>query len=141
MPPMPAEWWLRPVSSAALVGEQRAVVWKRLYFSPAAASFSAFGVWQGPPKALEEPNPASSIRITSTLGACVGGRNCSIGGNLVSGSFASYVISPVRSGGGIGRCERCLLSPLFVLCVGAGCGWGGERGVCVFFFFPPLLIV
>src|ERR1700726_1688158 len=114
MPPMPAEWWLRPVSSAALVGEQRAVVWKRLYFSPTAGSFSAFGVWQGPPKALEEPNPASSIRITSTLGAPVGGRNCSIGGNLVSGSFASYVISPVRSGVGIGRCERCLLSPLLI---------------------------
>ena len=86
---MPAEWWLRPVSSAARVGEQRAVVWKRLYFSPPAASFSAFGVWQGPPKALAEPNPASSIRMTSTLGAPLGGRNCSIGGNLVSGSFAS----------------------------------------------------
>src|SRR3984893_4941761 len=106
MPPMPAEWWLRPVSSAALVGEQRAVVWKRLYFSPAAASFSAFGVWQGPPKALEEPNPASSIRITSTLGAPLGGRNCSIGGNLVSGSFASYVIRPVRGGSGMGRTLR-----------------------------------
>src|SRR6266404_311056 len=89
IPPMPAEWWLRPVSSAARVGEQRAVVWKRLYFSPVAASFSAFGVWQGPPKALAEPNPASSIRMISTFGAPLGGRNCSIGGNLVSGSFAS----------------------------------------------------
>src|ERR1700745_486558 len=111
MPPMPTEWWLRPVSSAARVGEQRAVVWNRLYFSPASASFSAFGVWQGPPKALEEPNPASSIRITSTLGAPFGGRNCSIGGNLVSESFASYVISPGPSGGGGGGCGRCLLFP------------------------------
>ena len=30
MPPMPTEWWLRPVSSAWRVGEQSAVVWKRL---------------------------------------------------------------------------------------------------------------
>ena len=44
---------------------------------------------QGPPKALDEPNPASSIRMTSTLGAPVGGRSCGIGGNLLSGSFAS----------------------------------------------------
>ena len=34
MPPMPTEWWLRPVSSAARVGEQSAVVWKRLYLRP-----------------------------------------------------------------------------------------------------------
>src|SRR5207245_10744967 len=93
---------------------QRAVVWKRLYFSPAAASFSAFGVLQGPPKALAEPNPASSIRMSSTLGAPLGGRNCSIGGNLVSGSFASYVIRPVRCGVGIGRCERCFRSSLLM---------------------------
>src|SRR5215470_16537355 len=112
---MPQEWWLRPVSNAARVGEQSAVVWKRLYLSPPAASFSRFGVWQGPPKALFEPNPASSIRISSTLGAPLGGRNCSIGGNFVSGSFASYVISPVRSGSGIGRCERCFLSSLLIV--------------------------
>ena len=86
---MPAEWWLRPVSSACRVGEHRAVVWKRLNLRPFAASFSAFGVWHGPPKALEEPKPASSMRMTSTLGAPLGGRSCSMGGNLVSGSFAS----------------------------------------------------
>jgi hypothetical protein len=27
-PRMPTEWWLRPVKSAARVGEQSAVVWK-----------------------------------------------------------------------------------------------------------------
>jgi len=89
MPPMPAEWWLRPVRSAWRVGEHRAVVWKRVYFRPPAANFSALGVWQGPPKALDEPKPASSMRMTSTLGAPPGGRSCSIGGNLLSGSFAS----------------------------------------------------
>ena len=65
------------------------MVWKRLYFSPPAASRSAVGVWHGPPNALDAPKPTSSIRTTSTLGAPSGGRSCSIGGNVVSGSFAS----------------------------------------------------
>ena len=57
MPPIPTVWWLRPVSSACRVGEQSAVVWKRLSFSPFAAKRSAVGVAQGPPKALEAPKP------------------------------------------------------------------------------------
>src|SRR5689334_16375563 len=104
--PMPQEWWLRPVSSAWRVGEQSAVVWKRLYFKPPAASFSSVGVWHGPPKALEEPNPASSISTISTLGAPLGGRSCGIGGYLVFGSFASYVIWLDRIVFGIGSCDR-----------------------------------
>jgi hypothetical protein len=71
------------------VGEHRAVVWKRVNLSPPDASFSAVGVWQGPPKALDEPKPASSMRIRRTLGAPVGGSNRSIAGNLLAGSFAS----------------------------------------------------
>ena len=86
---MPTVWWLRPLSSAARVGEHSAVVWKRLNFSPPAARRSAFGVAHGPPNALDEPKPASSIRTTSTFGAPAGGRSCSIGANEVSGSFAS----------------------------------------------------
>jgi len=39
------------------------------------------GVWHGPPKALEDPNPASSIRTIRTLGAPGGGRSCSILGD------------------------------------------------------------
>ena len=89
MPPMPTEWWLRPVSSAERVGEHRAVVWKRVYFSPPAASRSKFGVRHGPPKALEAPKPTSSIRMTRTFGAPAGGRSGTIGGYLVSGSLAS----------------------------------------------------
>ena len=89
MPPMPTVWWLRPLSSAARVGEHNAVVWKRLYFSPPAASRSAFGVWTAPPNALDAPKPTSSRRITSTFGAPSGGRTGSIAGNAVSGSFAS----------------------------------------------------
>src|SRR5258705_5600051 len=112
---MPTEWWLRPVNSAARVGEQRAVVWKRLYFSPPAASRSAFGVWHGPPNALDEPKPASSIRMSKTFGAPSGGRSCSIGGLCASGSFASYIMAFGRTVFGIGRCERCFLSCVLIL--------------------------
>ena len=89
MPPMPTEWWLRPVSSAWRVGEHSAVVWKRLYLSPFSASRSAVGVAHGPPNALEAPKPTSSSSTTSTFGAPSGGRSGSIGGKDVSGSFAS----------------------------------------------------
>ena len=91
MPPMPAEWWLRPVRSACRVGEHRAVVWKRLYFKPPAASFSAFGVWQGPPKALDDPNPASSMSTDQgTFGAPFGGAQLlDRRGTWSQGSFAS----------------------------------------------------
>ena len=34
-----------------------------MYLRPAAASFSAFGVWQGPPKALDEPLEAEEGAI------------------------------------------------------------------------------
>ena len=53
--PIPTEWWLRPVSNADRVGEQSAVVWKRVYFRPPAANRSRFGVEHGPPKALDAP--------------------------------------------------------------------------------------
>jgi hypothetical protein len=53
-------------------------------------------VLAGPPNTLADPKPASSRSTTSTFGAPVGGRNGSIGGNDVSGSFASYVGYPLR---------------------------------------------
>ena len=65
---MPTEWWLRPVRNAWRVGEHRAVVWKRVSFSPPAANFSAVGVWHGPPKALVAPKPTSSIRAIEDVG-------------------------------------------------------------------------
>src|SRR6478736_1454252 len=110
MPPIPTAWWLRPESIAARVGEQSAVVWKRLYFRPWAASFSAFGVRHGPPKALEAPKPTSSSRTTSTFGAPVGGRSGSIGGNVASGSLASRGSCPSYGLSGIGRTSRGLWS-------------------------------
>ena len=89
MPPIPTAWWLRPESIAARVGEHSAVVWKRLYLSPAAASRSAVGVRHGPPNALDAPKPTSSSRITTTFGAPAGGRSRAMGANFVSGSLAS----------------------------------------------------
>ncbi len=94
IPPIPTVWWFRPERSAARVGEQSAVVWKRVNLSPPAASRSAVGVAHGPPNALDEPNPASSIRTIRTLGAPSGACTGSIGGNFALGSFASIGRSP-----------------------------------------------
>ena len=48
--PKPAEWWLRPVISAARVGEQSAVEWNWVQLSPSAAIWSSVGVRMTPPK-------------------------------------------------------------------------------------------
>src|SRR5687768_11788440 len=93
MPPMPTEGWLRAVSNAWRVGEHSAVVWKRVNVNPLAASFSAEGVWHGPPKALLAPKPTSSIRTIRTLGAPLGGRSRSIGGNFRSEEHTSELQS------------------------------------------------
>ena len=106
MTPIPTEWWLRPVSSAARVGAHSAVVWKRLYFRPFPASRSAVGVAHGPPNALDAAKPTSSSRMTSTFGAPAGGRSGSIGGNDASGSFASNGSVPSNGLSGIGRTSR-----------------------------------
>src|SRR5580765_2743393 len=110
MTPMPTEWWLRPLRSAARVGAQSAVVWKRLYLRPFPARRSAVGVAHGPPNVLEAAKPTSSSRTTSTFGAPAGGRNGSIGGNVASGSFASRGSSPSYGRSGIGRTSRELWS-------------------------------
>ncbi len=89
MLPIPTEWWLRPDSNAARVGAHSAVVWKRLYLRPPAASRSAIGVRHGPPNVPAAPKPTSSSSTISTFGAPSGGSNGSMGGNAVSGSFAS----------------------------------------------------
>src|SRR5215468_5667517 len=72
MLPMPTLWWLRPVRSAARVGEHSAVVWNSLKRRPFAATRSRAGVGIGPPKALDAPKPVSSVIIRSTFGAPAG---------------------------------------------------------------------
>src|SRR3954454_8320374 len=110
MTPIPTVWWLRPVSKAARVGAQSAVVWKRLYLSPLSASRSAVGVAHGPPKALDAAKPTSSSRTTSTLGAPAGGRSGSIAGHVAAGPLASIGRSPSYGLSGIGRTSRELWS-------------------------------
>ena len=79
---------------------------------PPAASRSNVGVFAGPPKALLEPKPASSMRTIRTFGAPAGGRTDVIGGKAVSGSLASYVVRPTWARSGIGRFVRCGSSTL-----------------------------
>ncbi len=92
------------------MGEHSAVVWNRLYFRPAAASRSAVGVSQGPPKAVAAPKPTSSIRTMITFGAPGGGRSGSIGGKSRPGSVASYLYPAVGRRSGIGRITRLAAS-------------------------------
>src|SRR4051794_22406348 len=112
---MPTEWWLRPVRSAWRVGEQSAVVWKRLKRSPSSAKRSNVGVLHGPPNALDDPKPASSSMITRTFGAPAGGRSGLIGANDVAGSLASYVTAPECSRSGIGRDVRATSSRVILV--------------------------
>ena len=86
---MPTLWWLRPVISAARVGEHSAVVWNRVYFSPRPATRSAVGISHGPPKALPAPKPTSSNNTSNTFGAPAGGRTGAMAAKPLSGSRAS----------------------------------------------------
>src|ERR1700692_4876031 len=102
--PVLHEWWFLPVSSAIREGEQRAVVWKRLYFRPFAASFSTVGIWTGPPKALDCPKPMSSINTMTTFGAPFGAFTANRGGAFAL--RASSVVIGAYFGSGIGRTSR-----------------------------------
>src|SRR5262245_2097470 len=106
-----AEWWLRPVSRDARVGEHRAVVWKWLYLRPFFASASRVGVLQGPPKVLLAPKPTSSSRISRTLGAPLGA--CTGCGKSDFESLARRLIVPLNGGGGGGRTVPATASGFF----------------------------
>src|SRR5262245_20542712 len=101
MLPVEQLWWLRPVISAARVGEHRAVVWKRLYFRPFFASLSKFGVGIGPPNVLDAPKPTSSVMMSSTFGAPFGAWT-SLGKSGVE-PLTVRPILPWNGGSGFGR--------------------------------------
>ncbi len=61
---------------ARTAGEHSAVTWNRLNRAPSSATRVMVGVAIGPPNALGFPNPASSIKTSSTLGALSGGVTC-----------------------------------------------------------------
>jgi hypothetical protein len=97
-------WWFRPVRSAARVGELRAVVWNWLYLRPLFARRSAVGILTGPPKALDCPNPISSMRIMRTFGAPAGALTSNRGGG-VAFRTSTIVLCGIR-GSGIGSAVR-----------------------------------
>src|SRR5215470_17003739 len=100
MQPVWTEWWLRPDSSAARVGEHSAVVWKRLYRRPSSASRCNVGVFAGPPNVLVWPKPTSSSNTSSTFGAPAGGA----GSAMTSALESAYVLPmlPWNRGSGSG---------------------------------------
>jgi hypothetical protein len=66
------------------------------------------GMLTGPPLALGQPKPMSSIKTITTLGAPFGGRRGLIGGN--SAWRASRAILPLDGMSGIGRISRPVFS-------------------------------
>src|SRR5262245_16184608 len=113
MHPVWTEWWLRPESNAARVGEHSAVVWKRLYRNPSSASRCNVGVFAGPPNVLVWPKPTSSSRTSRTLGAPFGGA----GNAMTSACESPYVLPmrPLKRGSGRGRMSCVLRFAAFVL--------------------------
>ena len=99
--PKPTEWWLRPVISAARLGEQSAVEFMFVYRSPTLASRSSAGVGITPPKVLAAPKPVSSVMISRMLGAPLGGTTRA--GHQGFDCKALGLISPPNGGGGGGR--------------------------------------
>ena len=62
----------RPVSRAARLGEQRAVVWNCVYRRPRSAIRFRLGMATRPPYESQVPKPVSSQTTNSTLGAPAG---------------------------------------------------------------------
>src|SRR5262245_55691061 len=101
MLPMPTLWWLRPVRSAARVGEQSAVVWNWLYCSPLFAKRSRAGAGIGPPNVLGAPKPVSSVMMSRTFGAPLGAVTAF--GKSGVDSLALRPMTPPNAGSGAGR--------------------------------------
>src|SRR5262245_16152333 len=98
---IPQVWWLRPVKSAARVGEHSAVVWKWLYLTPRLATRSKFGVGIGPPNVLHAPNPVSSLMMSRTFGAPLGA--VTPRGKSGLDSLALRPMTPPNGSSGTGR--------------------------------------
>src|SRR5262245_51361721 len=88
--------------SAARVGEQREVEWKFVYRSPFFAMRSRAGVGTTPPNVPGAPKPASSVMMSSTLGAPFGGTTRGAHHALDSAAFS--LITPPKVGSGGGSC-------------------------------------
>ena len=73
-----------------------------MYRSPFFAMRSRAGVGTTPPNVLGAPNPASSVMMSSTLGAPFGGTTR--GGHHAFDSEAFSLITPPNFGSGGGSC-------------------------------------
>src|SRR5215471_6449640 len=98
---MPQVWWLRPVKSAARVGEHSEVVLNWLYLRPLLATRSKLGVGIGPPKVLVAPKPVSSVMMSRTFGAPFGAVT-SLGKSGLD-SLALRPMTPPNGGSWTGR--------------------------------------
>src|SRR5262245_34429608 len=94
--------------SAARVGEHSAVEWKFVYRSPALAMRSSAGVGIIPPKVLGAAKPTSSVIISSTLGAFLGGTTR--GAHHGFDCAALSLITPPNFGSGGGSCFPSMVS-------------------------------
>src|SRR5215471_13410765 len=124
MLPIPTLWWLRPVRSAARVGEHSAVVWNSLYLKPLFAKRSRVGVAIDPPKVLAAPKPVSSVMMSKTFGAPCGAVTA-FGKSGVE-SLALRPMTPLNCGCGIGSTadppsRGVLWSGADTCCASAGC--------------------
>src|SRR5215470_18669895 len=88
--------------SAARVGEQSAVECMHVYRRPLLATRSSAGVGITPPKVPGAPNPQSSVMISRTLGACLGGTTR--GAHHALDCSALSLITPPNFGSGGGSC-------------------------------------
>src|SRR6266446_5673318 len=97
--------------SAARVGEHRAVECMHVYRSPAFATRSKAGVGMTPPKVLGAPKPTSSVMMSSTLGAFLGGTTR--GAHHAFDWEALSFMTPPKVGSGAGSCfpEMVVVAP------------------------------
>src|SRR5436309_9215914 len=110
--------------SAARVGEHSAVECMQVYRSPALPRRSRAGVGMTPPKVLGAPKPTSSVMMSSTLGAFLGGTTR--GAHHAFDWAALSLMTPPNFGSGGGSCfpEIVVVAP-------------GEPGVPVFSSAAP----
>src|SRR5713101_7107817 len=87
---------------AARVGEHRAQEWNCVYRSPSFAMRSKAGVGTTPPNVPGAPKPQSSVMMSNTLGAPLGGTM--VGGHHGFDSEAFSLITPPNFGSGGGSC-------------------------------------
>src|SRR5262245_17291708 len=88
--------------SAARVGEQSAVECMQVYRSPALAIRSSAGVGMTPPNVLGAAKPTSSVMISNTLGAFLGGTTRGAHHGFDWAAFS--LMRPPNFGSGGGSC-------------------------------------